>query len=575
MALKVKFRTLFPAQVEVNSPILLDKIGSIYTFSFDANAAFSNVTLTNATLNTPTINSPTITSPTVSGAFTVTSNSSSALAVGANGATNPVLKVDAATASVATGWRMFGNAAGAAAGMSVISSGTNEAGAINAKGSGAVIIGNASTGGVQIGAGGGGLSVSTTTAVSSNSASALAVGQNGATNPVLQVNASNVSQAAGVQIIGNAAGGGAGIAAIDSATDTPFSINAKGSGTIAIGNGSTGNIILSRAINYGGVTLNNAVTGTGNMVLSDSPTLTGTLIAPTHVGGSAAGSTLALKGTSSGSPASAFVNLQSNGQFTSIGNASPKTYLDINENLSSSPALIVSTSMARMQAPDSTSGGFEMVSYTPSSAAGNIMTGAVATGTAASPSPTGTGAVTQYMYNMRGYGWNGSSWQSGALMLMANNGVWSGSNQGTNIDFYTTPLNSTTISLALRINGSGSISVGAATDPGVNNLGVNAGAVLTKPPVTQTAASVTIGVSDSSTIFNGSATQTVTLPSASTYPGRWLNVKNIAAQTVNSNASNVVPLAGGAAGTALLTNTAGKWAILQSDGTSWVIMAAN
>ena len=33
------------------------------------------------------------------------------------------------------------------------------------------------------------------------------------------------------------------------------------------------------AINYGGVTLNNAVTGTGNMVLSASPTLTGTLTA--------------------------------------------------------------------------------------------------------------------------------------------------------------------------------------------------------------------------------------------------------------------------------------------------------
>ena len=36
---------------------------------------------------------------------------------------------------------------------------------------------------------------------------------------------------------------------------------------------------LSAALTYGGVTLSNAVTGTGNMVLSASPTLTGTLTA--------------------------------------------------------------------------------------------------------------------------------------------------------------------------------------------------------------------------------------------------------------------------------------------------------
>jgi len=38
---------------------------------------------------------------------------------------------------------------------------------------------------------------------------------------------------------------------------------------------------LSGALTYGGVTLSNAVTGTGNMVLSASPTLTGTLTVPT------------------------------------------------------------------------------------------------------------------------------------------------------------------------------------------------------------------------------------------------------------------------------------------------------
>jgi len=46
-----------------------------------------------------------------------------------------------------------------------------------------------------------------------------------------------------------------------------------------------GALTLSAALSYGGVTLANAVTGTGNMVLSASPTFTGTPIAPTAAPG--------------------------------------------------------------------------------------------------------------------------------------------------------------------------------------------------------------------------------------------------------------------------------------------------
>jgi hypothetical protein len=49
------------------------------------------------------------------------------------------------------------------------------------------------------------------------------------------------------------------------------------SGSLAV----TGATTLSSALTYGGVALSNAVTGTGNMVLSASPTLTGTPVAPT------------------------------------------------------------------------------------------------------------------------------------------------------------------------------------------------------------------------------------------------------------------------------------------------------
>lgn len=93
-------------------------------------------------------------------------------------------------------------------------------------------------------------------------------------------------------------------------------------------------------------------------------------------------------------------------------------------------------------------------------------------------------------------------------------------------------------------------------------------------PVTLTGTSGSVGASDTSVIVNASGTFTLTLPSAGANTGRHLRVKSIAAQTINSASANVVPLAGGAAGTAILTATAGKWAEIESDGTNWIIMAA-
>jgi hypothetical protein len=85
-------------------------------------------------------------------------------------------------------------------------------------------------------------------------------------------------------------------------------------------------------------------------------------------------------------------------------------------------------------------------------------------------------------------------------------------------------------------------------------------------------------VSDYSTgsiIANYAGTVTLTLPTAASFPGRILNIKTIQNQLVISASANVVPLVGGTATTAILAATASKWATLQSDGTSWQIMAAN
>jgi hypothetical protein len=65
----------------------------------------------------------------------------------------------------------------------------------------------------------------------------------------------------------------------------------------------------------------------------------------------------------------------------------------------------------------------------------------------------------------------------------------------------------------------------------------------------------------------------VTLPAASDWVGRTVNFKNTQAQALDSASSNVVPITGGAAGTAILGATSGAWAVVVSDGTNWVIMA--
>lgn len=93
-------------------------------------------------------------------------------------------------------------------------------------------------------------------------------------------------------------------------------------------------------------------------------------------------------------------------------------------------------------------------------------------------------------------------------------------------------------------------------------------------PVTKTA-NFALGANENEVICNGTGTITATLPAAASWIGRKVRLKTIAAFTIASASSNVVPLAGGAAGTAILSATAGKYAELVSDGTNWIIMAGN
>jgi hypothetical protein len=96
-----------------------------------------------------------------------------------------------------------------------------------------------------------------------------------------------------------------------------------------------------------------------------------------------------------------------------------------------------------------------------------------------------------------------------------------------------------------------------------------------RPSVATKTADFTLADTEGWIINNKSgSTCTVTLPAASAWAGRVVTFKNLQTQTVVSASSNVVPLIGGAAGTAILPLIVGSWATLVSDGTNWVIMAS-
>jgi hypothetical protein len=119
---------------------------------------------------------------------------------------------------------------------------------------------------------------------------------------------------------------------------------------------------------------------------------------------------------------------------------------------------------------------------------------------------------------------------------------------------------STTITGLLKGNGTAISAAVAGTDY-----------LVPSAPVTKTV-DFTVAVGETWLINNKSGSScTVTLPTPSTNTGRVLNFQNYQAQTLVSASSNVVPLAGGSAGTAILQAVAGANATLVSDGTSWIM----
>jgi len=186
----------------------------------------------------------------------ITSADAAALVVGPNGATNPVLQADAATASAATGIEVTGKAATAGVALSVLSSGTNESLDIDAKGSGTIDLAGNSTGAVTY---------ATNLVGTSTSANALTVGANGTTNPQLNVQCDAASVATGLDIVGAAAASGLALNVLSSGTNESLTIDAKGTGTITLNGTATGNVVMGATLDLGAAMIENhqALSGAG------------------------------------------------------------------------------------------------------------------------------------------------------------------------------------------------------------------------------------------------------------------------------------------------------------------------
>lgn len=198
----------------------------------------------------------------ISHPLNITVQSATAFTV-ARAGTNYAFQVDTNTASSATGIKVTAAAAGGNVVLAAISSGANETLDIDAKGTGEIRLGIVSSGNIvlqQATKANHSIVIDTT-----GQANAFAVGQNGATNAAFHVDDSAASQATGVKVTGAAAGSRVTLAAISSGTNEGIDIDAKGSGTIRLGNTSTGAIDIQRAVTIAGA---NTLTFGGDAALS-------------------------------------------------------------------------------------------------------------------------------------------------------------------------------------------------------------------------------------------------------------------------------------------------------------------
>lgn len=105
-----------------------------------------------------------------------------------------------------------------------------------------------------------GLKTTGTETITSASVTSLAVGLTGSTNPAFVVDSSTASQASGLKIIGAIASGEVAMVTSGSGSNISVTLNAKGAGTIGIGNVSTGVVTITPSVTFGTINTYKGVT---------------------------------------------------------------------------------------------------------------------------------------------------------------------------------------------------------------------------------------------------------------------------------------------------------------------------
>lgn len=290
----------------------------------------------------------------------------------------------------------------------------------------------------------------------------------------------------------------AGAAAAGSLTGTTLASNVVSSSLTSLGT-----ITSLTATTINAFTLAGTISGGGNnlnnIVIGSTTPLAGTfttLIANTSVSSPIHTSPGVHTFQSNGST---FAGSISTGQLWFLGSTSltpaAGTQLTVSQNTGGTPATSTAGNMlGQFIAADTTIGNVMIDTF---GAQGEII-GRFAGGTQASRTAT-SGTIT--VFSVVGQGWDTSgNYVTGAVVdFVTTASTWSASNRGAFMRFRTVPDGTTSLAEAMRIQGSGGVSIGTTTDPGIGSLQVNA--TIIAPNLTSDA-----GLTDTTVCWKNTAT---------------------------------------------------------------------